>query len=216
MAIIPDSNNADVVATYNYLRLFKMMSPMMPAGMPKMDMPSKSNLVFAAKVRDGSVALDIALPKEHLSEMMMAFQMMQMQQMKQAPPAAPKKSSIDNSPKGPPTEVIKSYIVAASKLDPSATKVFLSRKCDIDMVTEFQANYRAGWTLSEPVGEIEIESINTKDGTASVKTKILFVGGNVSMVLTRTFFLVLEDDAWKVSGMEPPPKNEGPGFKIVE
>jgi len=97
LSIIPDADNADVVATYNYLRLFKMMSAMMPMPMPKMDIPSKSNLVFAARVRDGSLSLDMALPKEHLSEMMMAFQMMQMQMMQQkmqnqqmqTPPSAP-------------------------------------------------------------------------------------------------------------------------------
>jgi hypothetical protein len=89
IAVIPDADKADAVFTYNYLRLFKMMSAMMPAPMPPMYIPSKSNLVFAAKAEKGTLALDAALPKEHLQEMMMVFQMMmqmQMQQQMQQPP----------------------------------------------------------------------------------------------------------------------------------
>jgi hypothetical protein len=81
IAYIPDAGSKDAVFTYNYLRLMKMMQGFMPFTMP--DVPSKSNLVFAAKVDNGSFALDFALPKEHLSEMMMAFQMMMQQQMQQ-------------------------------------------------------------------------------------------------------------------------------------
>jgi hypothetical protein len=65
---------------------------MMPVQMqmPAFNIPSKSNLVFAAKVENGSFALDAALPKEHLQEMMMAFQMMmQMQMQKQMPQGTP-------------------------------------------------------------------------------------------------------------------------------
>jgi hypothetical protein len=92
MALIPDADKEDVVFTYNYLRLFKMMSTIMPAQMqmPAFDVPSKNNLVFAARVDNGSIAIDAALPKEHLQEMMMAFQMMmQMQMQKQMPQGAP-------------------------------------------------------------------------------------------------------------------------------
>ena len=81
MSFIPDAGSKDAVFTYNYLRLMKMMQGFMPVKMP--DIQSKSNLVFAAKVDNGSFTLDFALPKEHLSEMMMAFQMMMQQQMQQ-------------------------------------------------------------------------------------------------------------------------------------
>ncbi len=96
MAIIPDADKWDVIFTYNYLRLLKMMSGMMPAEMPQINIPSKSNLVFAAMAGGkGTLSLDAALPKEHLQEMMMAFQMMmqmQMQhQMQQTPKGTPPK-----------------------------------------------------------------------------------------------------------------------------
>jgi hypothetical protein len=93
MAVIPDADKADIIFTYNYLRLFKAMSAMMPAEMPQINIPSKSNLVFAARVEKGALALDAAVPKEHLQEIMMMFQMMmqtQMQkQMQQAPQTMP-------------------------------------------------------------------------------------------------------------------------------
>jgi hypothetical protein len=83
MAVIPDADKADVIFTYNYLRLFKMMSAMMPAEMqmPQINIPSKSNLVFAARAEKGKLIFDAALPKEHLQEMMMVFQMMMQMQM---------------------------------------------------------------------------------------------------------------------------------------
>jgi hypothetical protein len=84
MSFIPEAGSKDAVFTYNYLRLMKMMGAFTPMPFTMPDVPSKSNLVFAAKVDNGSFALDFALPKEHLSEMMMAFQMiMQQQQPKQ-------------------------------------------------------------------------------------------------------------------------------------
>jgi len=98
MPLIPDANNMDFVATYNYLRLFKVIGTMMPVPMPSVDVATKSNLVFAAKLQNGSVTVDIAVPKEHLTEMMTMFQMMMMQQqmprqqqqpMTMPPPTAP-------------------------------------------------------------------------------------------------------------------------------
>jgi hypothetical protein len=47
------------------------------------DVPTKSNLVFAAKLRNGTVSVDIAVPKEHLAEIMTIFQVAMQQQMQQ-------------------------------------------------------------------------------------------------------------------------------------
>lgn len=83
ITLIPDADNQDFIATYNYIRLFKMMGAMMPMPLPAVDIPTKSNLVFAASVRNGGVTFDIAVPKEHLAEIMTMFMMMQQQQMQQ-------------------------------------------------------------------------------------------------------------------------------------
>jgi len=81
MTFIPDTSSQDVILTYNYLRILKVAQLFSPMPLNFPDMPSKSNLVFGAKIGNGSLAVDFALPKEHLAEMMTAFQMMMQQQM---------------------------------------------------------------------------------------------------------------------------------------
>ena len=83
LTLLPEADKADFVVTYNFLRLFKMMTAMVPVPIPQMDFPTKSNIVFAGKAGNGKMVVDIALPKEHLNEIMAVFQMMQQQQQKQ-------------------------------------------------------------------------------------------------------------------------------------
>jgi hypothetical protein len=80
----------------------KMMQAFAPMPFTMPDVPSKSNLVFAAKIDNGSLAIDFALPKEHLSEMMMAFQMMMQQQMQQQPGQMNQGMPTRPSPQVPP------------------------------------------------------------------------------------------------------------------
>ncbi len=81
LALLPAADKADFVATYNVLRLLKMVWAFMPmaAAMPQMDIPTKSNMVFAGSVAGGKMTIDVALPKEHLMEIMGVFQKMQQQ-----------------------------------------------------------------------------------------------------------------------------------------
>jgi hypothetical protein len=95
LAILPEAENADFVMTYNLLRWIKIAGSMtampMPILMPlqKMDIPTKSNIVIAGKAKNCKLTVDIALPKEHVSEMMTAVIMMQQQMktMMQPPPS---------------------------------------------------------------------------------------------------------------------------------
>jgi len=86
LALLPDAGKADVMGTFNYVRMFKMMpammGAMMPVPMPQIDIPTKSNFAFAGSVGNGKLTFDIAIPKQHLTEIMAAFQMMMQQQMK--------------------------------------------------------------------------------------------------------------------------------------
>lgn len=81
LGLLPDANKADFVATYNLLRLFRMIATMAPLPMPQMEIPTKSNIIAAGKVGEGRVVLDIAVPKEHLAEVMGGVLMMQQQMM---------------------------------------------------------------------------------------------------------------------------------------
>jgi hypothetical protein len=83
LALIPEASEADVVATYNFLQLFKFMGAMMPMPVPQIDTPTSSGLVLTFKIADGKAMSQIALPKNHLMEIMsMSMQMQQMQMQK--------------------------------------------------------------------------------------------------------------------------------------
>jgi len=85
LALLPEAEKADFVVTYNMLRGLKTAGSMMvmPIPMPMLqtDIPTKSNIVLAGKAGNGKMVVNIALPKEHLKEMVTAVLMMQ-QQMK--------------------------------------------------------------------------------------------------------------------------------------
>jgi len=83
LALLSQAGKADFVGTYNFLRLFGMITAFMPVPMPKMDIPTKSNIAFASRAGNGKMSIEIALPKEHLMEISGFFQKMQQQQQQQ-------------------------------------------------------------------------------------------------------------------------------------
>jgi hypothetical protein len=95
LELLPDAEKEDLVVTYNALRWLKIVGSMtvIPVPMPmlQMDIPTKSNIVLAGKVGNGKMVVDLALPKEHLKEMVTAFLMMQ-QQMKMMMQQSPNRS----------------------------------------------------------------------------------------------------------------------------
>ena len=60
-----------------------MITSMVPAPVPQVNVPSKSNIAIGGKADNGKMVVNIAIPKEHLSEIMSIFMMMQMQQQQQ-------------------------------------------------------------------------------------------------------------------------------------
>jgi hypothetical protein len=91
LKMLPDAGKADFFVTYNYVRILSMAGKMMPAmamgganvTMPQINIPSKSNINIAGKVGSGSLVVDVAVPKQHLSELVTAFMMLQQEIMKQ-------------------------------------------------------------------------------------------------------------------------------------
>jgi hypothetical protein len=97
LTLLPEADKADFVVTYNFLRLFKMATAMVPVPIPQMDFQTKSNIVLAGKAGNGKMVVDIALPKEHLTEIMAAFQMIQQQKiMQQKQPGSPRSRGINS------------------------------------------------------------------------------------------------------------------------
>jgi hypothetical protein len=76
--IIPDSEQADLVGTLNYVRMLNMVSAFMsmPDGVDslKLGVPTKTNIAFAGRSADGRMTFQIALPKQHLQEIKSAFE----------------------------------------------------------------------------------------------------------------------------------------------
>jgi hypothetical protein len=86
LKMLPQAEKAEFFVTCNYIRLMKMMGAMMPPGagmISKINVPSKSNINIAGTIGNSEAVIDIALPKQHLSELVTAFMMLQQEIMKQ-------------------------------------------------------------------------------------------------------------------------------------
>jgi len=88
LSALNDAEKSEFVGTLNYIRMLKMAAAMTPEGMegapmtpqgriPKIDVPTQSNIAFDGKVGNGRMTVEIALPKEHLLELKAAFEAMQ-------------------------------------------------------------------------------------------------------------------------------------------
>jgi hypothetical protein len=77
LSLLPEANKADFIVTFNVLRLFKMVTSMVPIPIPPMDIQTKSNIVIAGSSADSRMVVNIAIPKQHLIEIVSAFMMMQ-------------------------------------------------------------------------------------------------------------------------------------------
>ncbi|HSA96048.1 MAG TPA: hypothetical protein VLJ16_08355 [Acidobacteriota bacterium] len=72
MAALPEAKNADFVATYNIGRMLGMGQAMVPKPLPAESFASKSNMIVAFSMGKGKAGFRMALPKEHLTEIMRA------------------------------------------------------------------------------------------------------------------------------------------------
>jgi len=68
-ALLPKASQADVVGTYDLIKLNEMVGSLgIPINLPQPAAPSKSAIAYALTVDSGRLAADIALPKEHVTE----------------------------------------------------------------------------------------------------------------------------------------------------
>jgi len=77
LSLLPQANKADFVLTINVLRFFNMATSMVPMPIPPMDFQTKSNIVVAGSAADSRMVVNIAVPKQHLIEIMATFMAMQ-------------------------------------------------------------------------------------------------------------------------------------------
>jgi len=81
MGLIPDADKADFFATANALRFMKMIAAVAPIPLPDSAVPSRSNMAVAGNVGDGKVTVELAVPKQHVLEIMGVVMQMQQQGM---------------------------------------------------------------------------------------------------------------------------------------
>lgn len=68
-ALLPKASQADVVGTYDLMQLGALSDILpIPIEFPAPTSPSKSAIAYAIKVDSGSLAVDLAVPKEHVVE----------------------------------------------------------------------------------------------------------------------------------------------------
>jgi hypothetical protein len=87
LAVLAGPENADFVGTANVMRYLNMAAtmlrevPIQSAGPPivPVDIVTNSNIAFAGKVTNGKIAVEIALPKQHLLEVKAGLETMQQQ-----------------------------------------------------------------------------------------------------------------------------------------
>ena len=76
---IADSEQADVVGTFNVVRYFRMVAALVSSmsggniDMSKFGTTTKSNIAFAGRTVDGKMTMEIVLPKAHLMEIKSSF-----------------------------------------------------------------------------------------------------------------------------------------------
>jgi len=81
LSLLPEANKADFVITFNALRLFNLATSFMTTmPIPPMDVQTKSNIVIAGRAADSRMVVNVAVPKQHLIEIVSAFMMMQQKQ----------------------------------------------------------------------------------------------------------------------------------------
>ncbi|MBE0534486.1 MAG: hypothetical protein IH624_02370 [Phycisphaerae bacterium] len=78
LSYLRNARSAHAVGTVNLVRCMQMgmgmAGKMGGAGVPKVDVATESNLAFAARVRNGRISADYALPKKHLMEVKAAVE----------------------------------------------------------------------------------------------------------------------------------------------
>jgi hypothetical protein len=83
MQLIPGSEKDCFFATYNYLRAIQMVTAFLPIPMPQTPVQSQSNIAVAGKAAGGRLNIDLAVPKQHVMEIISVFMQMQQQKMQE-------------------------------------------------------------------------------------------------------------------------------------
>ena len=101
MQLIPEAEKASLFATYNFLRAFQMGMAMTPMPMPQVPVQSQNDIALAGKAAGGSLSIDLAVPKQHVTEIMSVFMQMQQQMQEKPQPGQPQQEQPPTQPQKP-------------------------------------------------------------------------------------------------------------------
>jgi hypothetical protein len=97
LSLLPGANQADFFINFNLLRLFQMATAMVPfLPLPQTQFQTSSNVTAIGKAADGQLVINVAVPKEHIQEIMTAVLSIQQQMMQQ--PTQPSPGSVSPTP----------------------------------------------------------------------------------------------------------------------
>jgi len=88
LQLLPEANKANFFGTYNYVRAIQMALSFMPMPMPAppVQVPTRSDIVFAGDIGNGKLRMNFAIPKQQVLEVKEFIMKMQQQQKMPSPP----------------------------------------------------------------------------------------------------------------------------------
>ena len=90
LSLLPDAQKAQVFGTYNIVRLMQMGMAFAPIPIPPVDASSQSGIAFAGDVGGGKLLVNVAIPKQHVQELMQLVMSMQQKMQSKPPQEGPK------------------------------------------------------------------------------------------------------------------------------
>lgn len=88
MSLIPGADKADFFLTINALRFVQMVASIAPIPIPQVQINSQSNVAMVGNVSNGKMTMELAVPKQHVQEIMGVVMQMQQQMQPQTQPQA--------------------------------------------------------------------------------------------------------------------------------
>jgi hypothetical protein len=85
LSLLPDAQKAQVFGTYNILRLMQLGMAFVPIPLPSVDASTQSGIAFAGDIGGGKLLVNVAIPKQHVQELMQFFMSLQQQKMQSKP-----------------------------------------------------------------------------------------------------------------------------------
>ncbi|MHC4518756.1 MAG: hypothetical protein ACYTAS_09230, partial [Planctomycetota bacterium] len=86
MSLIPGADKADFFLTINVLRFFQMIGSIVPIPIPQVQINTQSNLAMVGNVGNGKMTMELAVPKQHVQEIMGVVMQVQQQMQPQTEP----------------------------------------------------------------------------------------------------------------------------------